>query len=357
MKKIGREVSFIAPRDNNPRNGEGDFIRLNSGTLMYVYCGFLGSSWGDDMPSDIRAVYSYDEGETWGGERIVLKHDEDSANFMCPSLLRMQNDDIGLFYLRKYEYLGGISDDVCLVRSADDGKTWSPPVHITDGTEYFVMENDHVIRLESGRIVVPLNLHSYMEDGMLKRTGHGLMCTFASDDDGRTWREISPRLDIPFSDVSETGLQETMLYQSLDGSVRAFSRTDLGFQFECRSYDSCENWTEPKPNRFFTSPASPMLMKRFGQLTLAVFNPIPSYTGRDPAEPWGRTPLIMAVSTNDGKSFEKLFCLEDDPKNGYCYPAVFDGGDYLLIGYYHSNNSGIPLNSNKIIKIQKSELV
>ena len=48
--------------------------------------------------------------------------------------------------------------------------------------------------------------------------------------------------------------------------------------------------------------------------------------------------------------------IEDDPKNGYCYPTVFDGGDYLLVGYYHSNGSGVPLNSNKIVKVLKSEL-
>lgn len=356
MKKIGHEVSFIAPRENNPRNGEGDFIRLNDGRIMYVYCGFLGSSWGDDMPSDIRAIFSSDEGDTWADDCIILQHDEQSANFMCPSVMRMANGDVGLFYLRKFEYCGGISDDVCLVRSSDEGKTWSAPVHITDSTEYFVMENDHIVRLESGRLMVPLNLHSYMEDGVLKRTGHGLMCLFASDDDGRTWYEISDRLDIPFAELSETGLQETMLYQSLDGSVRAFSRTDLGFQYECVSCDDCKTWTTPKPNTFFTSPPSPLMMKRFGELTLAVFNPIPDYAGRDPDEPWGRTPFVMAVSRDDGKTFPNIYYLEDDLKNGYCYPAIFDGGDYVLVGYYHSNNTRVPLNSNKIIKILKSEL-
>lgn len=356
MKKIGREVSFMPAGENNPRNGEGDFIRLNDGRIMYVYCGFLGGSWGDDMPSDIRAIFSRDEGESWGEDTIILQHDENSANFMCPSVMRMANGDVGLFYLRKYEYCGGISDDICIVRSSDEGKTWSAPVFITDSKEYFVMENDHIVRLESGRLMVPLNLHSYMEDGVLKRTGHGLMCMFASDDDGKTWSEISDRIDIPFPELSETGLQETVLYQSSDGSVRAFSRTDMAFQYECVSHDECRTWTTPKPNTFFTSPASPLMMKRFGNLTLAVFNPIPDYLGRDPAEPWGRTPFVMAVSDDDGKTFPRVFYLEDDLKNGYCYPAIFDGGDYVLVGYYHSNNTGVPLNSNKIIKIEKSEL-
>ena len=64
----------------------------------------------------------------------------------------------------------------------------------------------------------------------------------------------------------------------------------------------------------------------------------------------------MAVSRDDGRTFPALYAIEDDPNNGYCYPSIFDGGDYLLVGYYHSNGTGVPLNSNKIVKIMKSEL-
>lgn len=357
MKKIGHQVSFLAPGENNPRNGEGTFLRLNDGRILYAYSGFVGNSWDDHAPSDIRGIFSYDEGETWVEDRILLPHDEGSCNYMCASLMRMANGDLGLFYLRKYVYREGVSDYICLVRSKDEGNTWSEPVYCTDGKEYFVMENDHVIRLQSGRIVIPLNLHSREENGKLIQTGHGLMTMYASDDDGITWKEISARYDIPQPEYSETGLQETALYQFADGRVRALSRTDMGFQYECFSDDECVTWTVPGPNKFFTSPASPLLMKPAGTQTVAIFNPTPVYTGRDCEGTWGRTPFVMAVSEDDGKTFPGLFYLEDDPKNGYCYPSFFDGGDYYLVGYYHSNNSGVPLNSNKIVKIMKSELV
>lgn len=355
MKKIGREVLFLAPKENNPRNGEGTFLRLMDGSILFVYSGFTGEYWGDDCPSDIRGIYSYDEGETWVNDRVLLVHDEASANYMCPSLLRMGNGDLGLFYLRKKKYMNAITDDICLVRSCDEGQTWSEPVYCTNGKEYFVMENDHVIRLKSGRIVIPLNLHSGWDGETFVRTGHGLMCMVASDDDGRSWTEISGRYDIPLAQCSATGLQETMIYQMEDGTVRAMSRTDMAYQYECFSEDDCVTWSEILPNRFFSSPDSPLLMKRVGQSTVAVFNPIPRYTGRDPKEPWGRTPLVMAVSEDDSKTFQEIYCLEDDPANGYCYPAIFAGEDYILVSYYHSNNTGIPLNSTKIIKIMKEE--
>ena len=37
MKTIGKEVCFLPTSKNNPRNGEGSFIRLNDGRIMYAY--------------------------------------------------------------------------------------------------------------------------------------------------------------------------------------------------------------------------------------------------------------------------------------------------------------------------------
>ena len=72
MKKIGQEVSFLAPKENNPRNGEGDFLRLRDGTILYVYSGFVGACGSDDAASDIRGIRSTDEGKTWVEDRIVF---------------------------------------------------------------------------------------------------------------------------------------------------------------------------------------------------------------------------------------------------------------------------------------------
>jgi len=357
MKKIGREVLFLAAKDCNPRNGEGTFLRLKDNSILFVYSKFLGNDWHDECSADIAALISYDEGETWVDERILFAHDENSRNYMCPSLVRMNNGDVGIVYLRKAkENESGIP---YFSRSADEGKTFSTPKKFIDDNEnYFVIENDHAIRLQNGRIILPANIHSQKIDGEMKIVEHGLKCIFASDDDGKTWREIAERQDIPFPEKSRTGLQETTVYQHSDGIVHAYSRTDMSFQYECFSYDNGETWTDPSPNRFFSSPDAPLLMKRAGEFTLAVFNPIPNYTTRPNADgnTWGRTPLVCAVSEDDGKTFSRIYALEDDPNNGYCYPAIIEGKDYFLVSYYHSNNSEAPLNSCKIIKVMYDEI-
>lgn len=358
MKKIGREVLFLGSKEGNPRNGEGTFLRLNDGAILFVYSKFSGNDWGDECAADIASLTSYDEGETWTDERIIFTHDGDSRNYMCPSLIRMNNGDVGLVFLRK---AGANESSIpCFARSSDEGKTFSSPQRFSDSeSEYFVIENDHLLKLDSGRILLPSNQHSVIQNGEVKIIRHGLKCIFATDDDGETWREIAERQDIPFSDKSETGLQETTLYQHGNGRILALSRTDLAFQFECFSDDNGETWTQPSPNRFFSSPDSPLLMKKVGRFTVAVFNPIPNYTTRPNADgnTWGRTPLVCAVSEDDGINFERIYALEDDPENGFCYPAIIEGNGYFLVSYYHSNNTESPLTSCKIIKIMFEEII
>lgn len=352
---IGKEVLFLHTDDKTPRNGEGTFIRLKNGGILFAYTAFSGNDWHDEASADIAALTSFDEGETWGNPRIILRHDESSRNLMCPSLIRMNNGDIGLIFLKKMKE--GINAVPWFCRSTDEGESFSEPVRcISDYENYFVIENDHAAILSGGRILIPANYHTEITENGLDYSEHGLKVIFCSDDDGESWYELSDRQDIPYSHRSETGLQETCIYEAESGILHAFSRTDMGFQYECISEDSGKTWSSPEPHRYFSSPDSPLLMKRACGKTLAVFNPIPNYTTRDGEKAWGRTPLVCAVSDNDAKSFDRIYYLEDDPENGYCYPAIFDGADYALIAYYHSDNTAIPLNSLRIKKVSADEL-
>ena len=98
--------------------------------------------------------------------------------------------------------------------------------------------------------------------------------------------------------------------------------------------------------------------KKVGKYTVAIFNPVPRIRvfGELYKKGWGRTPYVCAVSLDGGLTFPKCFYLEDDLNESYCYPAIIEGDDYFLIAYYHSNGSGIPLNSLKILKIMYDEL-
>ncbi len=355
MKKIGRQVLFLGTSEFNQRNGEGAFIKLKDGTIMFGFTEFTANDWDDDVEARISCVFSKDDGETWSKKQVLFERPKDSKNIMSLSLLRMNNNDIGAFYIVKN--LDG-TDKIVFRRSLDEGKTWSEPescMECLEEQDYFVLNNDRVLRLANGRILFSVAKHTVLNTE--KEFEPGEIHFFISDDDGRSFRKTSTVFKCPFSQNPD-GYEEPGLFQHDDGRVWCYIRTSLGFQYECFSLDNGESFTLPEPNLFFSSACSPMLVKNCNGKTVAIFNPVPEHVLREECEPWGRTPFVMAVSDDNGKTFskEKLYYLEDDLSNGYCYPAIYEGENYMLVAYYHSNNTGVCLNSTKIIKISYDEI-
>ncbi|MBQ2774307.1 MAG: exo-alpha-sialidase [Clostridia bacterium] len=356
MKKIGRQVLFIGTTQDNPRNGEGAFIRLQDGAIMFGYTEFLGDDWDDDANAQISAVFSKDEGESWGDKRVLFEKPQNSKNIMCLSFLRMNNGDIGAFYIVKN---ADGTDKIVLTRSADEGKSWSEPLSCMDCLsvqDYYVLNNDRVVKLKSGRIIFAAARHTVFTEH--KDFMPGEICFFISNDDGVTWQKTQTEFSCPFKSNPD-GYEEPGIYEFPDGRLWCYIRTSLGFQYETFSTDGGMSWTTPEPNLFFSSACSPMLVRDCDRYTVAVFNPIPEHILRKDSEPWGRTPYTIAISTDGGATFEKenLFYLEDDPDNGYCYPAIIECKGGFLVAYYHSNNTDVCLNSTKIVKVMYDEII
>lgn len=355
MKKIGKQVLFIATSDLNPRNGEGAFIRLKNGSIMFGFTEFIGNDWEDDAVAQISYVTSSDEGETWSDKKLLFKKPQNAVNIMSLSFLRMNNGDIGAFYIIKNS---DRTDKIIFRRSSDEGESWSEPVSCMDCLDvqdYFVLNNDRVLKLKNGRIIFSVARHTVVDAE--KDFMPGEICFFISDDDGKTWYKTETELVCPFADNPD-GYEEPGLYEMQDGRLWCYIRTSLGFQFRCFSADCGITWTVPEPDLFFSSACSPMLVKDCGKFTAAIFNPVPEHLLRDESEPWGRTPFVVAFSENRGETFskDKVFYVEDDLQNGYCYPAMIEGEGYFLLSYYHSNNTGVCLNSTKIVKINYDEI-
>lgn len=356
MKKIGRQVNFLGTSEFNQRNGEGAFIKLKNGSIMFGFTEFIGNDWDDDFCARISCILSEDDGETWSDKKVLFERPYDSKNIMSLSFLRMNNDDLGAFYIVKN--LDG-TDKIVFTRSKDEGVTWSEPINCMECLEtqdYFVLNNDRVLKLKNGRILFSVAKHTVRNTD--KDFEPGEIHFFISDDDGKTFRKTETVFKCPFPNNPD-GYEEPGLFQFEDGKIWCYIRTGLGFQYECFSKDNGETFTLPEPNLFFSSACSPMLVKNCGENTVAIFNPVPEHILRDGNEPWGRTPYVMAVSKDNGKIFTKqhLYYIEDDLNNGYCYPAIYEGVDYMLVAYYHSNNTDRCLNSTKIIKIMYDEIV
>ena len=341
-------VLNIEPSPEFPRNSEGSFVTLQSGRVLYLYTQFYGGA-SDHSAARIVSIQSDDEGLTWDTSPRKIIENEGGANVMSVSLLRLQSGRIALFYLLKNTWLD-CRPYVCF--SDDEAQTWSTPVRMLEAPGYFVMNNDRVIQLSRGRLIAPLASHR------AKNTDPNTSKSFdaraiglwvISDDEGLTWKEAPQWQALPVP-ASRTGLQEPGLVELGDGSVLTFYRTDQGVQYECRSSDRGESWT-PVSAGSLKSPASPASMKRVkgSNELLAVWN---DHSGDFPMEVKKRTPLVIGLSTDSGKSWGTKKLLETDPEGWYCYTAIHAVKEAVLLAYCAGDSKIGGLNRLRIRRVE-----
>lgn len=339
MPKIGTPLFDIPPRAGNPRNSEGAFLTLNDGRILFVYSRFVGDKDWDCSETHLIRLISRDGGHSWGEEKLLYTTREHSAeNIMSVSLLRMENGDVGLFYLVRKTHF-----DMRLVlrRSSDEGETFGEMTYCVPRDGYFVINNDRVTRLSDGRLCAPMAEHlplsSDKHDGAIPHYSRAHACFFFSNDDGKTWYESSETVALTGM-ISWTGLQEPGIVERKNGVLWAHCRTDLGRHYEFFSLNGGMNWTSPAPSRF-TGPCSPLCIKRMpDDRLISVWNPVPDFPTREIVLGCGgRTPLVCAVSKDDGLSWSAPKIIEDDERSGYCYTAIHFTEEGVLLGYCAGN--------------------
>lgn len=321
-------VLKLAPSENNPRNSEGDFVTLKDGTILFIYTHYYGDSSSDHAPAYLAGRYSFDGGKTWTDEDVVILENEGEMNVMSVSLLRLQNGDIALFYLQKN------STDSCIpfMRiSKDEGKSWGEAVRcINDKEGYFVLNNNRVIQLESGRLLMAVALHATPGEEWRNKAK---LYSYFSDDNGQTW---CPSSQVP--DDTDIITQEPGLIELEDGRVMMYIRASGGFQLLSYSNDKGETWSNVE-NSNIPSPLSPATIQKIPNSNdwLLVWN---NNDGSDQNLKGKRTPLTAAISKDEGKTWEHMVNLQDDPDGWYCYIAIhFVDDDSALLSYCAGSQS------------------
>ena len=325
---------IIGPTSSeNPRNGEGDIISLRDGRLLLAWGRFRGPR--DHAPADIYARFSKDGGYTWD-QPFLLQENVGRCNVMCAAFLRLRSGDLLFGFAIKNDRL--TDSQYYVRRSQDEGQTWSAPILTTPEEGYFVVINDRLVQTSSGRLLVPVAKS-------IDECYHCISSCFLSDDDGESWYRSADYMDIP----TTTGLQEPGIVECADGSLWMHMRTHRKHIYSTRSTDGGESWTTPEPTGL-VAPLSPAMAKRLPDSDdiLMIYNDRSGV--RDPDDPsfsW-RTPLVSAVSSDGGRTWQHQKLVEADQTKSYCYTSIEFYKDTTLLTYYVGKAGGPNLQDMKL---------
>lgn len=336
------KIVLLPPGEDNPRNSEGAFIPLESGRLLLAYSHFTGGA-RDDSPSYIATRASDDGGRTWTDQDEVVVENV-AMNTMSVSALRLQDGRLALGYLLRTE--GEESQELkYLLRFSDDeAKSWSEPVLCSGEPSYYVVNNDRLVQLSSGRLVIPAADHKFFGGSSI---GIGDCVCFLSDDAGATWRSgaMVPQPD-PETPIS---FQEPLVVELKDGRLLMLIRNATGRLYRSWSGDGGESWSTAEPTDLL-SPVSPASCKRIpstGDLVI-VYNDhsdiAEEYRGK-------RTPLVTRISQDEGQTWIKPQVLEDDPGGWYCYTAIHFVDETMLLSYCAGQRATGGLNITQVTRV------
>lgn len=338
-----RLVFHLPNSEQSGRNSEGSFLRAPNGDILFAYSHFSTGLGDDDDPCDIALIRSHDEGETWSAPEIIVRaSDFGVKNIMSVSGMTLKDGSVCFFFIVKED----ADDSSHLGRAvSQDGVHFTPMTcsfkHVQRG--YYVFNNDRFIRLSDGRIAAAAAKYSCArtqeENENCRYTErYAMPVCFVSDDEGASFTATKARIAVSGRLAQAQGMEEPGIIELKNGVIGLWARTMLCYQYQCFSLDGMDTFTPPEPSEF-TSPRAPMELHRLSDGTIfAAYNPVPFHNGVKLRTHLGRTPLVLRSSTDDGKTWGELFTLEDDANGNYCYPAMIETHDHALLCAYMSNH-------------------
>jgi sialidase-1 len=337
-------TTWIAPADAQyQRRSEASAVTLKNGDVLVAWCDLLGR--GDNAKGFISAVELDAEGKPRGDPLVVVPTPPGGLNSLSPALRRLANGEIGLAFSYR---MSTKEASRRFMRSADEGRTWSDPVLVSDGSDpYMTGCNDRLTVHSSGRLLAPL----HCSDDWDKHHLH--VKTAWSDDHGRTWRTTPEKIQLPYVrwlDETgkpsrkiglESGPHEPGIAERADGSLLMTMRTAMGTQFFAESFDRGQTWTDPRSLELI-SPLAPANLTRIPGTNKLLMVWTPNYEfakglmGR-------RNTIAVCVSDDGGRSWPvaRRKILIHDPGKSTDYPSVLYHRDEVWITLRVSSGSGV----------------
>lgn len=286
-------------------------LPLDDGSVIAAW--FAGSSESDD---DVKILTSVRGTDGKWGEPIRVSADPNVAHW---NPVLFQNDDgtITLYFKvgKNTQYWK------TYYSTSTDGKVWATPKELVPGDNSGGRGpvKNKPIRLKNGTILAP---------GSTEIDDKYRCFVDISTDNGKTWNR-TPEINSSFLRFFKVPMIQPTLWESKDGSVHMFTRTKVGKIYRSDSYDGGKTWCTAYPTNLPNNNSGIDLDTDDSGRIFLVYNPV--------GIPGIRTPLTLAVSLDDGKTFTKIKTFETGLAE-YSYPAVVVKGDTIHITYTYERD-------------------
>jgi predicted neuraminidase len=304
-------MGMVAPTRNEVVKSEGwifqsaPFLSCHASTIVQTPAG-LAAGWfagTDEGHRDVGIWISrWSAAAGWTAPvEVVNGLMADGQQYPCwnPVLFQFPHGFLYLFYKlgpSPREWWGMV------MRSSDEGESWSNPARLPGGV-IGPVKNKPVL-LEGGLLLCP----SSTETG-----GRWLVHFDLTRDEGKTWSSIGP-----LNDPSQFAVIQPAILVHSRSRIQILCRSKQKVIVESWSEDGGESW-QPMCSTNLPNPDSGIDAVRLQDgRSLLVYNPT---TRR-------RTPLSVAISA-DGLQWSNRIILEDQPGE-YSYPAVIQSADGLV---------------------------
>jgi sialidase-1 len=286
------------------------------GTLIAV-CEGRKNGRGDSGDIDLVMRRSLDNGGTWSQLQVI---DDDGDNTTGnPTMVVDRKTGIVWMLItrnpgnyRESEIIDGLSSGsrtVWVMKSADDGATWSRPVEITSSVKkrdwtWYATGPGIGIQLKSGRLVIPCN---HFEAG----TKIGRSHVIYSDDHGKTWK---------LGGSAGAGTNESQVIERADGTLLLNMRNhrkppQIYVRAITASKDKGQTWQELQYDPMLLEPICQGSILRVKDDLVLFSNPASLK----------REKLTVRVSNDGGRTWPIARLINPKPSAYSCLTVLSDG--------------------------------
>lgn len=318
----------------------------SQGTLL-AYCEARRDNSKDWGEIEVHLRRSLDGGKTWLPSQHIAHHGQRlEGNPHKPKGGQREqtvNNPVAIVdrQTSAIEFLYCVNYARCFVmRSTDDGQSWTEPKEITGTFEPFRSSHDwkviatgpgHGIRLNSGRLVVPV----WLAYGGIGDHGPSACGTIFSDDHGQSWQ--AGEIAVP-NEGQYGNPNESMLATLSDGRVMMVTRSvsKPNRKIVTISSDGATAWSTPVFHDQLWEPiCMASIIAHPSELGTLVFsNPHSLALGIDgveqPAGRGRRRNLSIKLSRDDGKTWPVTKTLDAGP-SAYSDLAVLPDGSVICL--------------------------